>query len=100
MLEYGQKILAIQKELGVKTPIVVALTLTGTKNLQMAQDILLVRRRPSSERREPHTARVGSRKFQCALDKVLKPIFDLIWNACGFVKLKNFGDEGNWKPQR
>lgn len=28
--------------------------------------------------------------------KVLKPMFDLVWNACGYPKSKNFDDEGNW----
>lgn len=32
--------------------------------------------------------------------KILRPLFDLVWNACGFPKSKNFDDKGNWFPQR
>ncbi len=28
--------------------------------------------------------------------KILKPLFDLVWNACGYAKSKNFDDQGNW----
>ena len=29
--------------------------------------------------------------------RILKPIFDQIWNAAGFEKSRNYDDEGNWK---
>jgi hypothetical protein len=28
--------------------------------------------------------------------QILKPIFDLIWNACGFSGSENFDLDGNW----
>ena len=28
--------------------------------------------------------------------KILKPLFDLIWNACGYAKSKSFDDQDNW----
>jgi hypothetical protein len=30
---------------------------------------------------------------------ILKPAFDLIWNACGHEKSLNFDDNGNWKKR-
>lgn len=32
--------------------------------------------------------------------RILKPLFDLIWNACGFRSSRNFDSEGNWVPRR
>ena len=32
--------------------------------------------------------------------KVLKPVFDLVWNACGFPRSENFDPEGNWINRR
>jgi hypothetical protein len=29
-------------------------------------------------------------------EKVLKPLFDLVWNACGYRESMNFDSEGNW----
>ena len=30
----------------------------------------------------------------------LKPVFDTIWNACGFPRSLNYNDEGEWAPRR
>ena len=27
---------------------------------------------------------------------ILRPMFDLIWNACGFKRSHNFDEAGNW----
>ena len=32
-------------------------------------------------------------------DKILRPCFDAIWNACGFPRSLNYDREGNWKGQ-
>ncbi|MDA8161649.1 MAG: ATP-binding protein [Desulfobacteraceae bacterium] len=29
--------------------------------------------------------------------KLLRPIFDVVWNACGYPKSLNYDDNGNWK---
>jgi hypothetical protein len=77
-----------------------ALTLTRTKNLEMAQDIYSFG--GGHPIKEEHLILPESvvENFNAPLSKVLKPMFDLIWNACGFLKSKNFDDEGNRKPQR
>jgi len=28
--------------------------------------------------------------------KIFKPIFDLIWNACGFAETMTLDEQGNW----
>ena len=32
--------------------------------------------------------------------KILKPIFDLVWNAAGIQGSWNFDAQGNWMPNR
>ena len=27
---------------------------------------------------------------------VMKPAFDMVWNAFGFIDSRNYDDEGNW----
>lgn len=29
-------------------------------------------------------------------EEILRPLFDLIWNACGFKRSLNFDENGNW----
>ncbi len=29
-------------------------------------------------------------------EEILRPLFDLIWNACGFQRSLNFDKNGNW----
>jgi hypothetical protein len=38
--------------------------------------------------------------FSTPVGKVLKPIFDLVWNACGLPASKNFDSEGKWIDRR
>lgn len=35
-----------------------------------------------------------------AVARTLRPIFDVIWNACGYPRSHNFDAEGNWSPER
>lgn len=32
-------------------------------------------------------------------EKILKPVFDLVWNACGLPRSRNFDENGSWKPR-
>jgi hypothetical protein len=31
---------------------------------------------------------------------VMKPIFDSVWNACGYARSFNYDDDGQWNPRR
>lgn len=30
--------------------------------------------------------------------RALRPVFDAVWNACGYARSFNFDEEGNWNP--
>jgi len=86
----------IQKELGINPPIAVALTLTEASGLEMAYDVYSLDRGnqiPEENLALPETV---VESFDESPAKILKPLFDLIWNACGYAKSKNFDDQGNW----
>lgn len=38
--------------------------------------------------------------LEIAPGKILKPMFDLVWNACGYPASRNFDSEGNWVQRR
>jgi hypothetical protein len=33
------------------------------------------------------------------VDAVIRPLFDLVWNACGLARSWNYDTDGNWKPR-
>jgi hypothetical protein len=38
--------------------------------------------------------------FATPVGKILKPMFDLVWNACGYPASKNFDAQGSWVNRR
>jgi Putative DNA-binding domain len=94
----------IQKlqELGCSAPVVVALTLTNIKGFQMEllgyMPSLVIRQPISLETLMLPEAVVED--LAEAPDKILKPMFDLVWNACGLPESKNFDREGKWKHRQ
>jgi len=88
------------QELGCAAPVVVALTLTGVKGLQMGVDSY------GFDIGQPINSNVLILPEAVVEDltvppgKILKPMFDLVWNACGYPTSKNFDVDSNWVPRR
>lgn len=38
--------------------------------------------------------------FDCIIATILRPIFDVVWNATGWPKSMNYNDSGEWIGQR
>ena len=93
LLTYLQKLLPIQEEIGVAPPVAVCLTLTQVKGMQMANDF-----RRSPEIQEDHLVLLEAmlESFSEPPGRILKSLFDLIWNALGYEKSTNFDAGGNW----
>lgn len=87
---------SIQKERGVETPLFIMLSLIGVKGYEMGynrerfefdghpieQDDLLV-------------PEVVMESYDEDIDKVMQPVFDTVWRACGWPGSPNFED-GKW----
>lgn len=100
IFEYLPRCFRLLNMIGVSMPIMVALTLIGTQGLYMgvasvlgetgypiSSDTLVL---PEMIVETPSTS----------TSQILKPVFDLIWNACGFPRSTNFDENGNWCPPR
>ena len=100
IFEYLPRCFQLLDSVGVSMPIMVALTLIGVKGLYMGtasiwgetgnpinSDTLLL---PETIVETPSTP----------TSRILKPIFDLIWNACGLRGSTNFDEQGEWCPPR
>ncbi len=89
----------VLQEIGSSVPIVVALTLTNTRGLRMGVDRL------GFEVGDPIDAdtlilpETVVREFSTPVGKILKPMFDLVWNASGYPSSRNFDPDGNWAPR-
>ena len=93
--------LSLLKTLNVEPPIFIFLDLFGVKGYSMAvrerfwfaeshtidRDILLL-------------PEIIIESYDVSADKILRPCFDAIWNACGFPRSLNYNDEGEWVPPR
>jgi hypothetical protein len=96
VLNYLEKTFEIQKELGVTPPIVVALTLTGTKDLRMAHGPFSYEQGYAIAEEDLVLTESVVDSFAEKPGKILKPLFDLIWNACGFPSTRTLNDQGDW----
>ncbi|GAB4393083.1 MAG: hypothetical protein Tsb005_09850 [Gammaproteobacteria bacterium] len=86
------------KLLGVDPPIVLALTFTDVKNYYMYIDY----QKYPYDRSEPILSdelilpEIIMTNLNEPPEKILKPIFDLVWNACGFAKSLNYDEQNNF----
>lgn len=94
--------LALLKTLEVEPPIFVLLALLEVKGYSMPvngalsfiydseridRDILLL-------------PEIILESYDISAERVLKPCFDSVWNACGFPRSLNYNEEGEWAPRR
>jgi len=92
--------LSVLKALNVEPPIFIFLTLLGIKGYTMAIDTwrYWVHERHTIDRDVLTLPEVMIESFDEATEKMLKPCFDSIWNACGFAEDFYYNDEGKWDP--
>jgi hypothetical protein len=96
--EYLPKCFELLRRVGVAPPVVVAITLTNVRGLGMGIDQWSVE--DSSSYPIAHDTLIPPEAWVEDMDqtpgKALKPMFDLVWNACGHASSRKFDDEGNW----
>ena len=89
--------LNLAKELGINMPIVIFLTLIGIKGYEMAVDRMRFWDDYYKIDRDilqlPETI---IESYDTEPKDILRPMFDLVWNACGFKRSYNFDEAGNW----
>jgi len=92
----------VMKIIEVEPPMLIFLTLVGVKGYYMGvgrQRITFVTP-PSIDREILLLPEVIIENYDIAPEKILKPCFDAIWNACGYSESLNYDDDGNWKSRR
>jgi hypothetical protein len=96
ILDHATSYLLLLEALGASVPIVVALTLTNTRDLTMGVHFHESETRYAIEVDTIFVPESIVTEFSQPATEIFKPLFDRVWNACGYVGSKNFDTEGNW----
>lgn len=96
-----ERYLAAYKTIGLTPPVVIALSLLGCKGACMVtggyyRDRVL----PSIDRDAAILPEVVVDSLDVDVPQVMKPIFDMVWNACGYPCSRNYDEDGKWNPIR
>ncbi|MCD6453036.1 MAG: ATP-binding protein, partial [Dehalococcoidales bacterium] len=93
--------LSILKTLNVEPPIFIFLTLLGVKGYSMgvSRDEHNIDEVHTIDRDTLPLPEVIIESYDVIPEKVLKPCFDSIWNACGYKGSFNYDDAGEWNPK-
>ena len=100
LIEVTPKYLEIQRRLNVEIPCFVMISLIGIKGYKLAVDRQAPWVRHVIDRNELFLPNAAIDSFDCKSDRVLRPLFDRIWNTAGYPKSPNYDENGNWKRRR
>ncbi|PHC68951.1 toll/interleukin-1 receptor domain-containing protein [Bacillus toyonensis] len=84
------------KELGIKPPFAISITLTDVEGYYISMN-----RKYSREKIEDRILKLPPviiNSWEENIDKALRPSFDVLWNNCGVAESPNYNAEGNWSP--
>ena len=97
IVSYISQYLEVLNELNVDTPIFIFLTLTGVKGYKMPRrSSNLSTDETKIDRDVLLLTNVVLENYDNKVENLLKPIFDAMWNACGFEKSDKYDKKGEW----
>jgi hypothetical protein len=88
------------KNISVELPIITFLTLIGVKGYSMAVVRFFEQESRTINQDILQLPEAIIENYEIKAERVLKPAFDAIWNACGFARSLNYDEQGEWKPER
>lgn len=94
IMEATTKYLTLMSELTIEPPIVIFLSLLNVKNYKIVHKNLFSRGLIDRDVLLFPAEIIES--YEVRAETILKPLFDLIWNACGEPESLNFYENGNW----
>jgi hypothetical protein len=100
VFQYLPSCFQLLEKIGATVPIVIAVTLIGTRGLKMGVDSYWSQAGYPIESDTIILPETVVNEFSVPVGKILKPLFDLVWNACGYPESKNFDAQGNWVARR
>jgi hypothetical protein len=88
---------SIQKQLGVEMPLFILLSLIGVKGYEMGynRERYVVAGHPI-EQDNLLVPEAVMNSYEDDVDKVMRPVFDTVWRACGWPGSPNFDENDKW----
>ncbi len=96
LLKLIERLIKVQENIGVQSPLFIMLSFLGVKGYVMGFDSGFGRFGNPIDRDALLLPVAILEDYNSDLFAIMKPIFDNIWNACGHEKTLNFDDAGNW----
>ena len=89
------------QELGIVPPVYASMALLNCKGSYMYVDVsrLLPGELQVIDREVALMPDVLIESLEEDIPKTLRPMFDAVWNACGFARSFNYDENGNWNPR-
>lgn len=101
LLQGVTRYLAVQRSMGIDAPIYLFISLVGVKGCWMAASNAFFdvgEYYPVTEENLLLPEVLVDRLDQPA-EEILRPAFDMVWNACGYPSSGNFDNTGRWNPK-
>ena len=100
VFSYLPRCFGLLREVGASAPVAVALTLTQTRGLTMGLDPFFCDSGYPIDSDSIVFPESLVEDLSMPVGRILKPIFDLLWNACGLEESLNLDSEGKWVNRR
>jgi hypothetical protein len=97
LIQATKKYVDLLKQLDTQPPILLFLTLTNVKDVVMYMNetqFIHSSRNAKIHRDILQIPELVIESFDIPVEKLLKPVFDMIWNACGYDGSPNYNNEG------
>ncbi|HOX38101.1 MAG TPA: ATP-binding protein [Candidatus Brocadiia bacterium] len=92
--------LQVLRTLEIPLPVLVMLTMTGVNGVIMFVNPRLMVAGHPIDRDVLIIPDVLIEEWTVDLPRVLRSVFDVVWNACGYQRSFNYDTDGNWNPQQ
>ncbi|MDR3715084.1 MAG: ATP-binding protein [Puia sp.] len=96
ILQFLPTCIRILQRIGATAPVLIGLTLTKTRGLSMGTSALEFGMSYPIAQNSVILPEALVEDLSMPIAKILRPIFDLVWNACGYPRSENFDSEDNW----
>ncbi len=87
------------KELGIDPPILCFLAIQGASGAHFRVDDCFAVGRHVVDRDPLVLPDITIDDLDGDIPTILRPVFDMVWNACGYLRSFNFDEHGKWKLQ-
>ncbi|MHB1016068.1 MAG: AlbA family DNA-binding domain-containing protein [Desulfurivibrionaceae bacterium] len=86
----------IYQDIGIQTPFFVFLTFIGVKEYNFAVGSRMFPQLKTIDRDLIQLPEITIETYDVEAQKILKPLFDMVWNAWGYDKCYSYNDKGDW----